>query len=239
MMAYAPFRPHDSGLMRGPGDGEVPPEALPRHGQAPAAVMFPHRKGDRRDRRRAVHLDHPGAVADEPASLLVDGRQESGSVGEPEEGNIESVAEVDEAGHLVRRVDSETPALVLGIVGNNPDAVTVQPGKPGDQVAGPVPLDLEELPLVNYQGDQLVHVVGFQGVHRDEVDQLFFPSVRVIPGVHHGGIFAVVRGKVAQELAAFLKAILVALGEDIADPCDAGVPPGIADPGSLSTGKAA
>src|SRR3979411_968355 len=64
----------------------------------------------------------------------------------------------NEAGGLARRVDEQHAAEMRGVVGDDTDRLTTEPGEPDDDLAREQWLQLEERVLVDECLDHLVHV---------------------------------------------------------------------------------
>ena len=73
------------------------------------------------------------------------------------------VAEADEAGDLVRRVDVDLPARDRAVVGDEADHVAAEPAERGDHVARALGLQLEVVAVV---ADLLIRIVTSSGVFK-------------------------------------------------------------------------
>ena len=100
------------------------------HDDVRAAVGLARDHGQLRHGRLAVGVEELGAVADDPAVLLVGTRQEPGHVDERDERDVERVARAHEARRLLRRVDVEHAREHLRLVADDADAVAVEPREP-------------------------------------------------------------------------------------------------------------
>ena len=104
--------------------------------------------------RLGVGVEQLGAVADDPAPLLLGAREEAGHVAERDQRDVEGVAGADEAAGLAARVDVEHAGELIRLVADDPDAVAVQTREAADDVARVVLVDLEELAVVDDQPDR-------------------------------------------------------------------------------------
>jgi hypothetical protein len=84
-------------------------------------------------------------VADDAAVLLRDAGQEAGDVDEGEQRDVEGVAEPDEASALSEALMSRTPAMLVGLVGDDADRAPNDPAEADDDVHGVAGLDLQEV----------------------------------------------------------------------------------------------
>ena len=136
--------PHHRDLGAGQRDAGVGLEGRARHRVEAGAVGLADDHRDLRHRRRADGADHLRAVADDPLALDRLADHEAGHVGEEQQRDVEGVAGVDEAGRLVGGVDEEHAALLLRLVGDDPDRAAVEPRVADDQLLRPARMDLEE-----------------------------------------------------------------------------------------------
>ncbi len=93
--------------------------------------------------------------------LLLGSGQKPGNVHQGHQGDVEGVAEPDEARRLVGGVDVEATGQNPRLIGNQPHAASVDAGKPDDDVGGVQGVHLHELPFVDQRGDDVPDVVGF------------------------------------------------------------------------------
>ncbi len=91
------------------------------HRVEPGAVGLAHDDRDLRHGRLADGADHLRAVADDALALDLRADHEARHVGEEQQRHVERVARPDEARRLVGRVDEQHAALVLRLVGDDPD----------------------------------------------------------------------------------------------------------------------
>ena len=88
-------------------------------------------------------------MADDAAVLLVDSRQEARHIHQVHQGDVEDVAETDEAGPLVAGVDVKDSSQVHGLVGHHSDGHAAEAGEADDQVGGEIPMHLQEVVVVH------------------------------------------------------------------------------------------
>ena len=104
-----------------------------------------------------------------------------GHVLEEHQGDVEGVAQHDEARGLVGRVDIERAAEHHGLVGDDADGAAAQPREAGDQVLRPARLDLEDASAVHDGRDDLLHVIGApRAVGHDGEQRLVHPVRRIV-----------------------------------------------------------
>ncbi len=149
---------HHGDLRAREGDAGVGLEGRAGHRVEAGAVGLADDDRDLRHRRRADGADHLGAVADDPLALDGLADHEAGDVGEEEQRDVEGVAGVDEAGGLVGGVDEQDAALLLRLVGDDPDRAAVEPRVADDELLGPARVDLEERARVADALDQVADV---------------------------------------------------------------------------------
>ena len=102
---------------------------------------------------------------------------EARHVREEHERDIERVAGPDEAGSLVSRVAEQDAALVVWLVGHDPDHPALQAGEAHDQLPGPARVDLEQRALVDQGGDQHLHVKRLVLIGRDQLRDVLPPAL--------------------------------------------------------------
>ena len=81
-------------------------------------------------------------MADDAGVLLVGAGQEARYIHQVDQWNSEGIAELDEAGGLVRSVDVQASAHRKGLIGNYAHAVPAQAAEAGDNVVGIIGLQL-------------------------------------------------------------------------------------------------
>src|SRR5208337_1456928 len=143
------FGPHDGDLGGWPGKNAIGPQVLRAHGQMCAAVGLAKNDLDLGHCGRRIGEEHLGAVANNPAMLLLHAGHESGHVHERDQWNVERVAEADEPARLDRRVDVDGAGEHRGLVGDDPDRAAQNPREADEHVWRIAGLDLEEVPLVH------------------------------------------------------------------------------------------
>ena len=159
--------------------------------------------------------DQLGAVADDPAVFLVDAGHESGDIHQSHDGDVEAIAEPDEAGRLGRGVDVQDSGQILRLVAHQTHRASVHPGKPHHHVGGEVLVDLQELFIVDDLVDDLPHVVGPVGVVGQQVAQVGLPAVRRVVGGFQGAVLQVVAGQKTQKVAHLVDAFLFSLVDKV------------------------
>jgi hypothetical protein len=107
-------------------------------------------------------------MLDDTSKLLCGAGQEAGHVGKGNNGDLESIAEANEASSFDTRVNVEAASENLGLVSHNTHF-----NEPSDHVLGEVGHNLVERVTVRNSLDYGQHVVGLVGVLGDDVVQNF------------------------------------------------------------------
>ncbi len=111
-------------------------------------------------------------MADDAAAFLGDAGHKAGDIDEGDQGDVENVAETDEAGAFVRGVDVEGAGFDGGVVGNDADDDALDAGETDDDVRGEERVNLEEGVGVGEAGDDAMYVKRSFGVLGDELVHL-------------------------------------------------------------------
>ena len=104
-------------------------ERRPAHGVQPGAVRLAHDHADLGHGGLGDGRDHLGPVADDALALDLGADHEAGHVGQEHQRQVEGVAQPDEAGALVGRVDEQHAALLHRVVGHDADGMAVEAGE--------------------------------------------------------------------------------------------------------------
>ena len=163
----------------------------------------------------AVGVEQLGTVQDDCIVLLCSAGQEAGNVHEGNDGDIEGIAEAHEACTLAAAVAVQHTGQLLGLVGNDTHALTVETGETDNQVLGIVGLNLEELAIVNDTGNNLVHVVGHVGVVGDDIVQIVLHAADGVCADLAGSLLHVVLGNVAHQLLDHGDGLLLSAGCEV------------------------
>ena len=108
-------------------------------------------------------------MLDDAVVLLVRARQEAWNVDEGDEGDVEGIAEADEAGGFGGGIDVEAACEDLGLICHDSDALAADLAETHDDVLCVVRHYFEELISVEDGIDCDVHVVGLVWVEWDQV----------------------------------------------------------------------
>ena len=149
-------------------DAGVGFEAGSRHRVQAGAVGLAEDHRDRGHGGLAHRREHLGAVTDDALALDLRADHEPGDVAQVEQGDTEGVAQRDEAGRLVGRVDEEHAALHGRVVGDDAERVAVEVTEADHELGGEQRLQLEEAVLVDEPVDHAPHVVAGGVLDRDE-----------------------------------------------------------------------
>ena len=140
---------HDAELRARPGEHEVGAELAAVHRDERAAEGLAQHDGHARHRRGGERVHELGAVADDPAGLLLEARQEARRVDEHDERQPERVARVHEARRLAGGLGVQRAAEELRLVGDDADRAPVDARVRGDDVARPARVELEHAAAVD------------------------------------------------------------------------------------------
>ena len=160
--------------------------------------------------------------------LLLTAREEARDVLERHEGDVEAVAEADEAGCLVGGVDVKHAGKERGLVGDDAHGAAAQAGKAHDDVLGKVGHHLEEVLVVDHRLDDVLDVVGHVRVFGHDRLQAFVLAVGVIGARTQGGLLHVVRRKEAEQLADAHERLLLGVAQEVGHAAAAAVGVGTA-----------
>src|SRR6185437_739539 len=104
-------------------------------------------------------VEELGAVRDDAAVLLVGAGEEAGDVDERAEGDVEAVAEADEARGLDAGLDVEAPGEDLGLVRDDADRAACDAGEADDDVLRVALVQLEQVAVVDHGSHDVADVV--------------------------------------------------------------------------------
>ena len=149
----------------------------------------------------AVSIEKFGSVEDYAVVLLSCAGKEARNIDKRHQGNVEGVAEANEAGTLARCVAVEHACEVLGLVCHDAYCLSVEAGEAYYEVLGVVALYFEELAVVDYSADYLVHVVRPVGRIGYDFVKRVFQTVDGVVAFNKRSLFEVVLGNVAEEFA--------------------------------------
>ena len=153
-------------------------------------------------------------MLDHAAPFLRRARQEAGHILEGDEGNVEGIAEANEARRLDRRIDVEHAGQHLWLIGDDPDHASTQAREGDDHVLRVVFLHLEEGIAVDHASDHIFDVVRLVRLGRHQRVEVFVHPVDRVVGRAIGRILEVVLRKIGEEsLGRFDAVDIVARGE--------------------------
>ena len=169
--------PHDGNLDGGPGEVNVATEVLAAHYDVGTAVGLAYHDADLRYGGFGVGVEELCAVSDDAAVLLVGPRKEAWHVDESDDGDVEGVAEADEAGGLNGGVDVEDAGEVRGLVADEAHGFSGHAGEGHNDVGCEALVHLHEAAFVHDASHNLPNVVGLVGFGRDNVQEAGIESV--------------------------------------------------------------
>ena len=189
-------------LVRGPGHTEHPPEdhRAPRH-------------------RGLVHRgQRPRAVADRGRLLGRRPDDEARLVDEVDDGQVERVGQIDEAGDLLAGLGRPAAAVHVGVAGEDGDGPAVEPGQTGHGRATPAAPDLREGVAVDERVDDRPDLVDLPPVAGDRVDQPVVAALRIVAlGLRRARRCVEHRRRQIREEASRQRERVLFVGDDIVD----------------------
>ena len=156
-------------------------------------------------------------MTDNAAVFLGRPRQEARYIDESDDGDIEAVAEADETGRFVGRIDIQAAGEELRLVSNNANGLSVKAGKAGDDVQGIVFQYLEYVAVVDAGFDDVEHIVRHAAVIGNDRIEAFIFTVRIIIGIDDRRFFHVVAGQEVEESLDFFNAVIFIFTGKVSD----------------------
>src|SRR5262249_29612577 len=139
------------------------------HGHVRSAIGFTEDDLDFRNGGCRVGEQQLSTVAYDAAVLLLDAGQEPRHVDESDEGDVEGVAESDQAAGLGGGIDIQGAGEDQRLVGNDAHGSAQDPAETDHDIHGMAGLDLEKVALVHDAADYLAHVVTLFGLDRHDI----------------------------------------------------------------------
>src|SRR5688500_5245276 len=118
------------------------------HDAIRAAVSLSRNDRDLGNRRLGKRKQQLCAVPHDPVMFLPDARQKARDILESNQRNIEAVAKTHESGGFYGGIDVQNTRKKSGLVGNDPDRISSQPGKTNHDVRREMLLYFEEISLI-------------------------------------------------------------------------------------------
>ncbi len=137
---------HDGDFRTGPGDVDVAAQVLGRHHVVGSAISLARDQRDLGHRRFGIGVQQLGAVLDDAAVFLRRSRHEAGHVDERQNGNVERVAETNEARRLDRRLDVQAAGQHQRLIGDDADRIPFHASETDDDVLGMLRLQSRRSP---------------------------------------------------------------------------------------------
>ncbi len=153
-----------------------------------------------------------GTVADDATPFLIGTREETGNVLKGQDGDVERVAESNEAGGFVAGIDVEAASEDLGLVRNHTDGMATEVAKPDHDVLSPVGLNFHETTIVQHFSDDIQHVVGFGRVVGDDAVKGVARTVLAVRGFLHRRALKVVGRQQITQVSSHLDGVFVIAG---------------------------
>src|SRR3989475_5988822 len=144
-----------------------------------------------------------------PIMLLFYPRQESRNIHQSQDRDVESITKPAEACGLDGGINVKGPGVNLGLVRNDPNRVSVEPGKSYDDILSPERLYLEQFASINDPGYDIPDIIRLVRVVRQDIVELTFPDGRFWLGSRR--VLVVVGWDGAQEFPELLLSFLLVL----------------------------
>src|SRR6266850_346125 len=138
-------------------------------------------------------------MLDDAAILLRRAGKETRHIDEGQQRDVKRVTETHEAGGLGRGVDIEGSRQVIGLVGDDSDRTAIQTPEANDDVVREQRLNLEEILLIQDDGNDVLDVIGFVGIDWDNVAQAFVAAVNRVSAGTAWWVFGIVLWHEAQK----------------------------------------
>src|SRR5215468_11403748 len=174
------FGPHETNFRCRQRKNKIRAQVLAAHRKIAAGIGLAQHDGDFRDRCFGESVEHFCAVANDALAFHIIANKKSGNVLQTQEWDVERVAEANEAGALVRRIDIETACKMLGIIGYYPHCATVQTGEADNEVRSELLFQLEKVTVIHNAVNDFADVVGDAGLHGNDFRQLLLPPRGII-----------------------------------------------------------
>src|SRR5712691_925080 len=151
-----------------------------------------------------------------PVVLLIYARQEPRNIHQSQDRDVESITEPDEACSLDGGIDVKGSGVNLGLVRNDPNRVSVEPGESDDDILRPERLYLEQFASIDDPSNDIPNIVRLVRVVREDIVEL-----TLVPegwfGLCSRRVFGVVGWDEAQEFPDLLQSFLLVLCEKVRD----------------------
>ena len=164
--------------------------------------------------RRLVNgVERAGAAADRAGALGLGADHEAGLVDEVHDGQVELVAEVDEAGELLGGVRGQPAAVVLRIGGEHADGPARQPREAGHERAAVVAAELEHRAGIEHELEDPAGFVRAPAVARNDREELLLAPVRRVRGLDERRRLPGVLGEIGEEALQLSEGVVLVLGD--------------------------
>src|SRR5258708_29351920 len=110
---------------------------------------------------------------DDAAEFLLGAREEPGTIVKSNQGNIEGVAEADEARAFHGRVNIKDSREKGRLIADDPDRAAIETRKTNDKIFRVMFVDFEKISIVNHRVNSLLHVVRLLWISGDKSVQRF------------------------------------------------------------------
>ena len=119
-------------------------------------------------------------MVDDTGIFLSCTAEESGNVNQRQNLDVESIAEAYETCGLTACIAVKHTCQPSGLVGDDTCGTSVEAGKTADDVLGIILMHLHEITIINDEVDNLVHIIRFVGVSRQDIVEGILLTHRVV-----------------------------------------------------------
>ena len=154
-------------------------------------------------------------MEDDSVVLLTCTWQESWYVNERYDRNVECIAETNEAGCLAASVYIEYTCVSCWLVGYDTNALTIEAGETCDDVLGELRLNLEELSVISYSANHLIHIVCLVWILRDNLVQSIVHTVDRVCALYAWSLFCIVARDEREQALDHLDSLFLCLGSEV------------------------
>ena len=163
----------------------------------------------------AVSVEQLCTVEDDSVVLLTCTWQESWYVYERYDRNIEGIAETNEAGCLAASVYIEYTCVSCWLVGYDTNALTIEAGETCNDVLGELRLNFEELSVIGYSTNHLIHIVCLVWIVWDNLVQSIVHAVDRVCALYAWSLFCIVARDVREQAFDHLDSLFLSLSSEV------------------------
>src|SRR2546428_14152019 len=121
-------------------------------------------------------------MADDAGAFLLCSRQVTGDIDESDNRDAERVAKSNESRCFVGAIHIQAASQEQRLICDKSNRMAMESPKTGDQIAGPLRLQFEELVIIRKAADDTTHVIRLLRVFRNEILHVLDHSIRIVSG---------------------------------------------------------